>query len=124
MLSPKAVSILDYYQASEHLHKFASNYFKNDKEAGDIWVASQEALLKESRVEEVIKNIEALPNHKRKEGKILIEYYTKNKKRMDYKYYKTIGVGIYGSGAIESAHRTVIQKRMKQSGQRWTMEGA
>jgi hypothetical protein len=29
-----------------------------------------------------------------------------------------------GSGAIESAHRTVVQKRMKQSGQRWTVEGA
>ncbi|MEE9373912.1 MAG: hypothetical protein V3V00_12750, partial [Saprospiraceae bacterium] len=29
-----------------------------------------------------------------------------------------------GSGAIESAHKTVIQRRMKLSGQRWSMKGA
>jgi hypothetical protein len=43
---------------------------------------------------------------------------------MDYQCYKNIGAGIIGSGAIESAHRTVVQKRMKQSGQRWTNRGA
>jgi hypothetical protein len=40
---------------------------------------------------------------------------------MDYKKYREIGSGIIGSGAIESAHRTVIQKRMKLSGQHWSM---
>ena len=30
---------------------------------------------------------------------------------------------LIGSGAIESAHRTVLQKRMKQSGQRWSKKG-
>lgn len=34
-----------------------------------------------------------------------------------------IGAGIIGSGAIESAHRKVVQKRMKQSGQRWSHNG-
>jgi len=43
---------------------------------------------------------------------------------MDYKAYRALGIGIIGSGAIESAHRTVIQKRMKLSGQRWTKKGA
>jgi hypothetical protein len=37
---------------------------------------------------------------------------------------KKIDCGIIGSGAIESAHRTVVQKRMKQSGQRWSSPGA
>ena len=43
---------------------------------------------------------------------------------MDYQRDKNIGAGIIGSGAIESAHRTVVQKRMKQSGQRWSNKGA
>ena len=30
---------------------------------------------------------------------------------------------LIGSGAIESAHRTVLQKRLKQSGQRWSEKG-
>lgn len=43
---------------------------------------------------------------------------------MKYHEYVQIGCGIIGSGAIESAHRTVVQKRMKQSGQRWSWQGA
>ena len=53
-----------------------------------------------------------------------MNYYTANQNRMNYKKYQTIGVGLIGSGAIESAHRTVIQKRLKLSGQRWSMQGA
>ena len=43
---------------------------------------------------------------------------------MRYKQYRNIGCDIIGCGAIESAHRTVIQKRMKLSGQRWSRKGA
>ncbi len=60
----------------------------------------------------------------KKEAKKLIEYYQANINRMNYKEYMNIGCGIIGSGAIESAHRKVIQKRMKQSGQRWSKQGA
>ena len=43
---------------------------------------------------------------------------------MKYQEYVKIGCGIISSGAIESAHRTLVQKRMKQSGQRWSWKGA
>ena len=36
--------------------------------------------------------------------------------------YKNKGL-LIGSGPIESAHRNVIQKRLKLSGQRWTKYG-
>ncbi len=41
---------------------------------------------------------------------------------MHYQTYLQQGYYI-GSGAIEAAHRNVIQKRLKLSGQRWTPEG-
>ena len=41
---------------------------------------------------------------------------------MDYTYYKAIA-GIIGSGAIESAHRTLIQNRIKLLGQGWSLKG-
>lgn len=72
---------------------------------------------------EVLKNIKAIAP-KNKEADKLIVYYEGNKDRMDYKKYMQIGCGIIGSGAIESAHRTVIQKRMKLSGQRWSKKDA
>ena len=61
---------------------------------------------------------ESLPMLKR-----LKEYYLKNLHRMYYGTLQKNGVFI-GSGAIESAHRNVIQKRMKLSGQRWSIKGA
>jgi hypothetical protein len=119
---PDAISILDYYHAIEHLHQFIDSYFK-EKEVAEKWAEKQKELLLNSKVKQVIKNIKKLAP-KDEAAKKLISYYQTNSSRMDYKKYKQTGCGIIGSGAIESAHRTVIQKRMKQSGQRWSSTGA
>ena len=42
---------------------------------------------------------------------------------MQYKTYLEKGLTI-GSGAIESAQKSVIQQRLKLSGQRWSIKGA
>lgn len=119
---PSSHSILDYYHACEYLHAFSKEYFKDDKKEKQ-WIAKQQELLMESKVQKVIKNVQKL-KCKKEVAKKLIEYFQANAERMDYKKYQKMGCGIIGSGAIESAHRKVIQKRMKQSGQRWSKEGA
>jgi len=117
-----AISILDYYHALEYLHEFAASHFKENQEK-EQWIHQQKQLLLSSQVHQVIANIEGMdPN-----GPIarkVITYYSANQHRMDYQRYRQIGCGIFGSGAIESSHRTVIQKRMKLSGQRWSKSGA
>jgi hypothetical protein len=119
---PASHSILDYYHACQYLHLFSSEHFR-DKEEEKHWVEAQKALLLQSQAAEVIENVRALHPKTKAAGK-LIDYYTANKDRMDYKHYQTLGCGIIGSGAIESAHRKVVQKRMKQAGQRWSSPGA
>lgn len=118
---PQAISILDYYHAAEHLHGFADKHFKDEKKR-KRWTEKQKELLLNSKVATVIKSIKKLSDSK--ESLQLIDYYEANRKRMDYNRYKEIGAGIIGSGAIESAHRTLVQKRMKLSGQRWGETGA
>jgi hypothetical protein len=120
---PHAVSILDFYHATSHLHNFSSQFFK-DTAAEQKWVQAQRELLLDSRAAEVIVNIDKLAGNKNKAAAKLIAYYKSNLQRMDYKKYQQQGCGLIGSGAIESAHRTVVQKRMKQSGQRWSKKGA
>jgi uncharacterized protein UPF0236 len=120
---PDAVSILDFYHAAEHLHDFSSQFFK-DKTQELQWTQQQRALLLESKTTEVITNIGNLGNGKNSAAAKLVAYFQSNLDRMNYKQYQQIGCGLIGSGAIESAHRTVIQKRMKQSGQRWSIKGA
>jgi hypothetical protein len=122
---PQATSILDFYHLLEHLYAFAEAFFAAASEPSQ-WVEQQKELLLESLSEQVTSNVNALtaPKAKQRIKAKLLAYLKANRSRMDYKHYQTIGCGIIGSGAIESAHRTVVQKRMKLSGQRWSRPGA
>lgn len=118
----QATSILDYYHACQYLFEFAATHF-TEKAQAHKWVNGQQKLLLKSKVAIVLSNIRNL-NPDRQAAQKIIDYYTANQARMDYKKYQQLGCGIIGSGAIESAHRTVVQKRLKLSGQRWTKKGA
>jgi hypothetical protein len=120
---PLAVSVLDYYHALEYLYDFAEKAFTGASSEKGKWCDRQKDLLLASDVEKVLDNISST---EAKEGdkKKITTYYENNKERMKYKHYQNIGCGIIGSGAIESAHRTVVQIRMKLSGQRWSFSGA
>ena len=122
---PDAVQILDFYHAAEHLGDFAKLYFKNPKKRTN-WIEQQIGLLSKDGVKQVVSNIENLPPGKstktEQERKKLTEYYKRNQKRMRYKTFRDQGL-LIGSGAIEAAHRHVMQQRLKLSGQRWTFEG-
>jgi len=50
----------------------------------------------------------------------LVRYYRNNEKRMRYTKFRQAGLPV-GSGIVESAHKHVLQARMKQAGQRWSM---
>ena len=121
---PEATQILDFYHAKEHLCDYAQVQFKEQAEKHK-WIDEQCLLLLNDKVSDVIQNIkEQKTITKTKQQKqSLLTYYTNNSKRMKYKPYRDEGL-LIGSGPIESAHRNVIQKRMKLSGQRWTIEGA
>lgn len=122
---PNATQILDFYHAAEHIAEFATLVFENKKERTD-WIEQQKALLLESQVQKVMDNIKGfkqLSKQAKENQNQLISYCQNNEQRMNYKEFRQKGF-IIGSGAIESAHRTVIQKRMKLSGQRWANKGA
>jgi hypothetical protein len=53
----------------------------------------------------------------------LVRYYRTNEKRMRYTLFRELGLPI-GSGIVESAHKHVLQTRMKRAGQRWSLPRA
>lgn len=123
---PRATQILDFYHAAEYLGRFAAVAFAEQEES-KRWQAQQKALLLAGRVQTVIDTIEGYRHGATAEVKeqadLVIGYYRRNRDRMRYDEYLKRGYYI-GSGAIESAHRTVVQRRMKLSGQRWSNTGA
>jgi hypothetical protein len=121
---PNSIQILDFYHCKEHLWAFAKEYFTEQEATG--WVEAGTEKLKTERVDDFLKELEALPDKNKnlqKSKENLLTYLTNNKKRINYGKFLRDGL-LTGSGAIESANREVIQKRMKLSGQRWTIQGA
>jgi hypothetical protein len=122
---PNCIQILDYFHALEHLCQFAKQYYPDDK-IREQWIEKQAKCLKEQDLNIFIKTIKDLPismNPKVEENKYaLLEYYNNHKSRMQYKNYLEQGL-LIGSGAMEAAHKNVLQHRLKLSGQRWTLAG-
>jgi len=122
---PGSTQILDYYHAVEKLGAIARHHIRNPKERKG-WLEQKKKMLLNDKVYEVIQELKKLRPRKEeaKEAiKVAINYYTENEDRMLYKTYKEKGL-LIGSGPMESAHRNVIHKRMKLSGQRWSKKGA
>lgn len=121
---PEAIQILDFFHAKEHLFNFAHLQFGDEAEKKQ-WTEEQTLLLLNDEVEQVIVHLKHIKPKKKTRTplKQLITYYQTHKGRMKYKTFREKKL-LIGSGPIESAHRNVIQQRLKLSGQRWTTKGA
>lgn len=122
---PQATHILDYYHAVEHLAEFSRIHFKTAKE-GSQWLESQRTCLLSEGVDGVLATLASftkLSTSAAESCRQVVGYYKRNRHRMDYGRFRERGLQI-GSGPMEAAHRTVVQCRMKRSGQRWTNDGA
>ncbi|MGL6119380.1 MAG: ISKra4 family transposase [Fusobacteriaceae bacterium] len=122
---PSAIQILDWYHAKEHVFDCGKAIFQNDNQEALLWCKSMETLLWNEELEELFEklNPDNFEKAYQKEAIIKLSTYLKNNEtRIHYKTYRDNGLTI-GSGSIESAHKFVIQKRLKQSGMRWTNYG-
>jgi hypothetical protein len=123
-----SVQILDFYHAVEKLGHYAALAYK-DAEERRRWLDAQKQRLKTDEVENILEELKETAEkttdttESGKALKDIIRYYESNIERMKYGSFLKKGY-IIGSGAIESAHRNVIQQRLKLSGQRWSIAGA
>lgn len=121
----RAVYLLDFFHVSQYLSE-ASTCCEPD--ASKQWFHEQQALLKNSDAQTVLSNLQTHIEEKcqLKEKCLALKCYNYLVKRMNQLDYKTaIASGLpIGSGEIESAHRSVVQKRLKISGAWWTVANA
>ena len=114
---PTATHILDYFHVIEKLAAAAKGLPK-----GKDWLRTQQGYLLDNQSEQVEKNVTQLGHLGAEERTKLVGYLLTNRHRMRYGEYRKQGL-LIGSGPIEAAHRTVLQVRMKRSGQRWVDGG-
>ena len=122
---PEAVQILDFFHAVEKIGTYAALQYSDAKIRSE-WLEAQKVRLPNNEVDKIIEELKTTIARTAESDKARTEaigYYENNSTRMQYKTYLEKGY-IIGSGAIESAHRNVIQQRLKLSGQRWSIPGA
>lgn len=123
---PHAVCILDFYHALEHLSKLINLlYGEGSGQAKKLFGRWRQALRK-NRIEWVISQASRnLPagQKAREAAQKEIDYFKNNQSRMQYKTYLDAGYFI-GSGVVEAGCKSVVGQRLKQSGMRWSVEGA
>jgi hypothetical protein len=122
---PNATIILDFYHALEHVNTWLGTYEHTETARTELGNHYKTMLLTQggSAVFEAIQRLNAGSKTEQKERMQLLNYLKTNEFRMDYPTYLARELYI-GSGAIESAQRTVVQQRLKLSGQRWSQTGA
>lgn len=122
---PQSVQILDFFHAVEKIGSYAAIQYTDISERGK-WMNLQKERLRNNEAGQIIEEMKISISRNKNAEKArtdAIRYYENNLSRMQYKTYLEKGY-LIGSGAIEAAHRNVIQQRLKLSGQRWSAKGA
>jgi hypothetical protein len=123
---PRAVKILDFHHATVHLATFAKVF--REGSAAERLLSAWCHILKQAGGAQLLKVLKRLDRKKmsaaaQAEQDKLLNYLGNNVSRMDYPSYLKNGWQI-GSGAIESACKTVVNQRLCLGGMRWGEEGS
>ncbi|MGB6068074.1 MAG: ISKra4 family transposase, partial [Desulfomonilaceae bacterium] len=117
---PRAVRILDFPHAGEHLTPIGQALWGEQSEQTQLWLAEQRHRLKQSgpadlladlhQLHEQHPHLEVLPKH--------LAYLESRQDHMRYPEYRAQGLPI-GSGAMESGNKVVVEARLKGAGMHW-----
>lgn len=127
-LLPQAIQILDYAHAVEHAMDAGKILLEEDNILLKLWNSEVQRLLISGQVALLIEQLkECIMLTGDTEGlkaiNNLVRYYRNNEERMNYGRYLNDNLPI-GTGAVESAHKHVLQARMKRAGQSWSLSRA
>ena len=121
-LFPEAVQILDLFHLKENIYSYAKYKFSHNEKEYVPWAEAFIDKVEKGKVDEVLP---LLPEDEKPPTGVvnLRTYILNNIDKIDYPTYKEKGYFV-GSGAIESANKVILQRRLKQAGMRWDVKKA
>jgi len=123
-LFPDAQQILDFFHLCENVNTFAKHLFGMEESKFKPWAKQICDSLRASCYNQVLAELKPFINKNLARCPVnLYGYIANNIKNIDYAEYEQKGYFI-GSGAIESANKTVLQDRLKRAGMRWNINTA
>lgn len=120
------VLILDFWHAADHLTELAKLLHPDDEKQREALLASWCHTMKHAGGHRIVEVLRAYPLPRKKavqeKHAEVVNYLANNVHRMNYPQYLANG-WLIGSGAVESACKTVVGQRLKQAGMRWREYG-
>jgi hypothetical protein len=123
---PGAIQIVDLYHAREHLWVLAGKLFATNDRRRKRWATGLQKQLDAGKIESLVRRLRTFPASYADAAELLrveADYFERNQERMRYPNFRHQKLFV-GSGVIEAACKTVVAKRLKQSGMFWTVRGA
>ena len=123
---PQGECVLDFYHASEHLFAAMEAIYGKDDARTTTQHSKYRELLRDDEhgVDKVLRHLRyqlrKTPN--KKALKAEVTYFSRQRHRCHYAQLKAENKPI-GSGVVEAACKSIVQLRLKRSGQRWDDDG-
>jgi hypothetical protein len=125
----RAVGILDFYHAVQHLWKAASTYQDgNPNRTPQQWFAHLRHRLRHGYTKPLIRELHRLSHYRSTSDttrpllRQVRDYLQAHLEHIQYSHFRKLGLPI-GSGMVESACKWLIQQRFKGAGMRWSEDG-
>ena len=123
-LFPNSVGIVDFYHASQHLHKLVDSLLFYSKQKKAIFFEKCYGLLELGMIEQMTELIEhKITDSNRESVNKQLAYFISNKDKMRYGLFRSVGIFI-GSGVVEAGCKTIVENRLNRSGMRWSKKNA
>ena len=120
---PRALGIVDFYHAAEHVTKVVDLIEDHSSPSGRKRRRRWVKLLLRGRLDAFLEQArKAFPPEKAQEGDKALNYFVKNRHRMQYRLFREQGYFI-GSGVVEAACKTLVAQRLKGAGMHWSEKG-
>jgi Uncharacterised protein family (UPF0236) len=119
-----ATEIVDLYHAREHVSDLAKLLYEARR--AKAWTEESIELLDAGNLEKLLSTFARLrpkSESAKDELRKAKAYFQTNMERMRYQRFRDQGLFV-GSGVVEAGCKTIIGRRLKQSGMRWTVRGA
>lgn len=113
----RAHRVLDFAHAAASLASAASEAFGEDTAAATAWFTEQRHVLRHGDPEVVLARLAALPTGEERDR--AGSYLSTRRAQIAYRDFVDQGWPI-GSGCVESAHKGIVQARLKLRGMRWS----
>lgn len=124
---PGAVQIVDLFHARQHLWELARLLFPTDTKRRNQWIGlHQKRWLDKGKIAKLVASLRSIRTADPELAKKIrndIDYFATNAARMNYPKFRKRHLFV-GSGVIEAGCKTVVARRLKQSGMFWTVCGA